>query len=88
MEKKHLLYLANGKCARYFCGEKPDGTFLFCASKSLAMMLPDYAREVWTQIISDRTGHKPLAEPVLVLRESTKPKHLTVRSERPAWRVF
>jgi len=86
--EKYLLYVANSTCAQYFCGERLDGTLLFCASKSLAVMLPEYARDVWSQIISDRTGHKPLAESVPVLRESTKPKHLTVRSERPAWRVF
>jgi hypothetical protein len=94
--EKYLLYVANSTCAQYFCGERRDGTLLFCASKSLAVMLPEYARDVWSQIISDRTGHKPLAESVPVLREPL-PEYLTftVRSERirprpakPAWRLF
>lgn len=62
--EKYLLYVANSKCAQYFCGEKRDGTILFCASRSLAVILPEYARDVWTHIISDRTGHKPLTLPV------------------------
>jgi hypothetical protein len=62
--EKYLLYVANSTCPQYFCGERQDGTLLFCASKSLAVMLPEYAREVWFQIISDRTGHKPLTLPV------------------------
>lgn len=59
-----LLYTANASCPQYFCGQKPDGKLLFCAAKSLAVVLPEYAAEVWTSIIADRTGHKPLCLPV------------------------
>jgi hypothetical protein len=92
--ERFLLYSANAKTPQYFAGENHrTGKLLFVATKTLALVLTPEASRIWTEIISERTGHKPLAESVPVLSESrTKlqpkpkatPEYLTVnvRSER------
>jgi hypothetical protein len=69
--QKFLLYRADARCPQYFCGEAPDGRLLFCASKSLALMLPAYAAEVWRGILADRTMQRPLTLEVDVTMHST-----------------
>ena len=102
--ERFLLYSANAKTPQYFAGENHrTGKLLFVATRTLALMLTPEASRIWSEIIHERTGHKPFAESVPVLREATKPQpkplpeYLTVnmRSERlrpepvkPAWRLI